>query len=292
MRIDAHQHFWRYDAARDSWITPEMPALMRDFLPEHLSPELSAAGIDQTIAVQADQSARETHFLLDLCQANPELAGVVGWVDLRAPDIGGRLEYFSQFEKLCGFRHVAQSEPDDCFLIRDDFLRGISKLEAFDFTYDILIYPKQLAAALGLVTRFPNQRFVVDHLAKPHVKSAELEPWAGLMRKIGERQNTFCKLSGLVTEADWKHWLPSTFAPYLDLVFEAFGTSRLMFGSDWPVCLLAGSLGLRDKIVLVTGGSRGIGAAIVRAGGRRGQSRHRRPKRARADRTCRSCDRY
>ena len=241
MRIDAHQHFWRYDAARDTWITPDMAVLMRDFLPEHLRPELSSAGIDRTIVVQADQSERETLFLLDLCQSNPELAGVVGWIGLRSPEIGARLEYFSQFEKLCGFRHVAQSEPDDCFLIRDDFLRGVSQLEAFDFTYDILIYPKQLPAALELVTRFPNQRFVIDHLAKPLVKSGEFEPWAGYMRKIGERQNTFCKLSGLVTEADWKHWLPSNFTRYLDLVFEAFGTSRLMFGSDWPVCLLAAS---------------------------------------------------
>lgn len=241
MRIDAHQHFWKYDPLRDSWITGEMSVLKRDFLPEHLRPELSAAGIDRTIAVQASQSEQETRFLLDLCPPNPELAGVVGWVDLRSPEIGRRLEYFSQFDQLRGFRHIAQSEPDDGFLIRGDFLRGISKLEEFDFTYDILIYPKQLPAALELVTRFPNQRFVVDHLAKPHIKSGEFEPWASYMRKIGERRNTFCKLSGLVTEADWLHWLPSNFTRYLDLVFEAFGSSRLMFGSDWPVCLLAGS---------------------------------------------------
>lgn len=241
MRIDAHQHFWHYHPVRDSWITPEMSALRRDFLPEHLRPELSAAGIDRTVVVQVDQSEQETHFLLDLCQSNPELAGVVGWVDLCSSEIGGRLEYFSRYEKLCGFRHIAQSEPDDCFLVRDHFLRGISTLQAYDFTYDILIYPKQLPAALQLVSRFPDQPFVIDHLAKPNVKSGEFEPWATYMRKLGERQNTFCKLSGLVTEADWRHWLPSNFTPYLDLVFSAFGTSRLMFGSDWPVCLLAGN---------------------------------------------------
>jgi len=241
MRIDAHQHFWRYQPVRHGWITPEMQVLQRDWLPEHLRPDLSAAGIDATVAVQADSSEHETHFLLDLARDNPEIAGVVGWVDLTAANIGDRLEYFAGFEKLKGFRHIAQSEPDDCFLVRDDFLRGIHSLKAHHFTYDILIYPKQLPAAAELVRRFPRQRFVIDHLAKPRIKAGEIEPWATLMRKIAENDNVLCKLSGLVTEASWTGWCPSDFALYLDVAFDAFGVDRLMLGSDWPVCLLAAS---------------------------------------------------
>jgi L-fuconolactonase len=239
VKIDAHQHFWRYDPARHGWITPEMSILRRDWLPEHLRPELSRAGMDATVAVQADSSEYETHFLLDLARSNPEIAGVVGWVDLLSPGIRDRLETFAHFEKLKGFRHVAQSEPDDWFLIREAFLRGVANLEAFDFTYDILIYPKQLPAAAELVRRFPRQRFVIDHLAKPSVRSGEIEPWSQFMRKIAENENVFCKLSGLVTEANWTGWSAADFAPFLDTVFEAFGPRRLMFGSDWPVCLLA-----------------------------------------------------
>jgi L-fuconolactonase len=241
LKIDAHQHFWHYDPARYGWITPEMAVLQRDWLPEHLRPELSAAGIDSTIAVQADSSERETHFLLDLARTNPEIAGVVGWVDLTSANIRDRLEHFAHFQKLKGFRHVAQSEPDDCFLIRDDFLRGIASLEAYHFTYDILIYPRQLPAAVELVRRFPRQRFVIDHLAKPFVRTGEMKPWATLMRGIARCDNVFCKLSGLVTEANWAGWAPADFTPYLDVAFEAFGVDRLMFGSDWPVCLLAAS---------------------------------------------------
>jgi len=239
MRIDAHQHFWRYDPARDHWITDQMSVLKRDYLPEHLP----AAEMDASVVVQTAQNEQETHFLVDLTRFKAHLAAVVGWVDLRGSDVRQRLEYFSQFEKLRGFRHIAQSEPDDCFLIRDDFLRGVSNLERFDFTYDILIYPNQLPAAAELIRRFPKQRFVIDHMAKPFIKTGETEPWATWMRKIGRFENVFCKLSGLVTEADWAKWTPADFTPYLDVVFEAFGTDRLMFGSDWPVCLLAGGYG-------------------------------------------------
>jgi L-fuconolactonase len=239
VNLDAHQHFWRYDPARHSWITPEMGVLRRDWLPEHLRPELRAAGIDATIAVQADSSEQETHFLLDLAESNSEVAGVVGWVDLTADNIRDRLEYFAQFKKLKGFRHVAQSEPDNCFLVREDFLRGVARLEAYDLTYDILIYPRQLPAATELVRRFPGQRFVIDHLAKPLIKSGEIEPWARWMREIAKSDNVASKLSGVVTEANWTDWAPTDFAPYLNVVFEAFGVDRLMFGSDWPVCLLA-----------------------------------------------------
>ena len=241
MLIDAHQHFWKYDAARDAWITDEMSVLRRDFLPEELARECEANGIDASIAVQADQSEEETLFLLDLAKDHPRIAGVVGWVDLRSPRLRQRLEFFSRFEKLRGFRHIAQAEPDDRFLMRQDFLKGIAQLHGFGFTYDILIYPRQLPAALDLVAQFPEQRFVIDHLAKPEIKAREIKRWAEYIMRIARHRNVFCKLSGLVTEADWGGWKPADFHRYLDTVFQAFGPDRLMFGSDWPVCLLAAS---------------------------------------------------
>jgi L-fuconolactonase len=239
MKIDSHQHFWRYDAVRDAWITDSMAVLRRDFLPEHLAAELTANGIDASIAVQADQSESETMFLLDLAEKNKWIAGVVGWVDLSSPRVGERLEYFSHSPKLRGFRHIAQSETDDRFLARDNFINGVAQLRAFGFTYDILIYPKQLPAAIELVARLPKQRFVIDHLAKPEIKFGKTSPWAAQMKEVAQNNNVFCKLSGLVTEADWKHWKVGDFKPRLDVVFSAFGVERVMFGSDWPVCLLA-----------------------------------------------------
>lgn len=241
MRIDSHQHFWRFNSQKDTWITDEMSLLRRNFLPEDLLPELQVSRIDGCIAVQADQSEDETVFLLGLANCHTEIRGVVGWVDLRASELLERLRYFSQFEKLRGFRHIAQSEPDDQFLLQPDFASGIGKLADFGFTYDILIYPKQLPAAIGLVARFPEQRFVVDHIAKPSIRSGEFEPWSGLMQEMASFPNVYCKVSGLVTEGRWQGWQANDFKPYLDLVFEAFGCNRLMFGSDWPVCLLAGS---------------------------------------------------
>lgn len=241
MTIDSHQHFWRYDAARDAWITAAMSLLKRDFLPEELEHECDANGIDGSIAVQADQSEEETLFLLELAGRNKRVVGVVGWVDLRSPRIEERLQHFSRFKKLCGFRHVAQAEPDDRFLVGSDFLRGVAHLPELGFTYDILVYPKQLPAVIELVSRFPEQRFVVDHLAKPEIKTGRREPWAAHIRTLGQNKNVFCKVSGLVTEADWLRWKPEDIRPYLDVVFEAFGSERLMFGSDWPVCLLAAS---------------------------------------------------
>jgi L-fuconolactonase len=241
MRIDSHQHFWKYNAVRHSWITDEMSILKRDFLPEDLDQELSANGIDATIAVQADQSEDETLFLLQLAERNPSVAGVVGWIDLRSPRAAKRMKFFSQFDKLRGFRHIAQEEPDDHFLMRPDFVRGIACLRQFGFTYDILIYPEQLPAARELVARFPQQPFVIDHIAKPEIKAKSRSGWAALMHKIAASPNVYCKLSGLVTEADWHHWKKEDCRPYLDVVFDAFGPGRLMFGSDWPVCLLAAS---------------------------------------------------
>jgi L-fuconolactonase len=249
MRIDAHQHFWRYDAEAYAWITDEMSVLRRDFLPADLLPELSANGIDASIAVQADQSERDTLFLLDLAAKNHAVAGVVGWVDLRSPSLPQRLEYFSQFEKLCGFRHVVQAEPDDDFMVREDFQNGIALLAEFNFTYDILIYPKQLPAAMALTERFRDQRFVVDHIAKPEIKARKISPWADQMRAIAANPNVFCKVSGMITEADWRNWKADDLRPYADVVFEAFGPDRVLFGSDWPVCLLAGTYGRVKQLV-------------------------------------------
>ena len=241
MQIDSHQHFWRYDPARHDWINQDMSVLMRDFLPEHLIPELSAHGIDGCVAVQADQSEDETIALLDLAAQNRQIMGVVGWVDLAAPNVDARLEYFSKFKKLRGLRHIAQAEPDDSFLLRDDFCRGVGLLRHFDLAYDILIYARQLPAAIQLAERFPDQKFVLDHIAKPAIRDREIEPWAANIRRLAASHNVYCKVSGMDTEARWANWVQQDFTPYLDVVFEAFGAERLMFGSDWPVCLVAGN---------------------------------------------------
>jgi len=218
-----------------------MAALKRDFLPEHLFSELGGSGIDASVAVQADQSERETLFLLDCAAQHQTIAGVVGWVDLRSSRLPERLAFFSQFKKLRGFRHIVQAEPDDTFLLREDFCRGIGCLREFGFTYDILIYPKQLAAACAFVDKFPKQPFVIDHLAKPQIRDRAIEPWRSQIRAIAAHPNVCCKLSGLITEADWRNWSVDDCRPYLDVVVDAFGVERLMFGSDWPVCLLAGT---------------------------------------------------
>lgn len=241
MRIDAHQHFWNYQPVRDSWITEKMAALKRDFLPSDLMADLRASGIEGSIAVQADPSEEETQFLLGLAEDYPEIVGVVGWTDLAAPKVADRLARWRKSPLVCGFRHIVQAEPDDRFVLRADFRRGISSLAAFDFTYDILIYPRQLPAVIELAAAYPQQRFVLDHLAKPDIRSGKLQPWARLMLELGAAENVFCKLSGLITEARWTLWKPGDFKPYLDVAFESFGWQRLMFGSDWPVCLLAGT---------------------------------------------------
>lgn len=249
MVIDAHQHFWRFNLVRDAWITEDMSSIRRDFLPGDLAPALDANGVDATIAVQADQSEAETEFLLGLAEGDPRIAGVVGWVDLRAADVERRLEHFSHFKKLRGVRHIAQGEADDRFLARPEFVRGVGLLKSFGLTYDILVFPRQLPAAIEMVGKLPEQKFVVDHLAKPEIAATKIEPWAGLMREIAMHPNVYCKLSGMVTEADWKNWKTADFDPYLDVVFEAFGPERLMFGSDWPVCLVAASYSQVKNIV-------------------------------------------
>jgi L-fuconolactonase len=225
-----------------------MALLRRDYLPDDLAPLLVEQGIDGTVAVQADQSEAETEFLLGLAERQPFIKGGVGWVDLRAADLRARLEHFCTFQHFRGVRHIAQAEADD-FLSRDDVVRGVSRLGELGLTYDILVYAHQLPAALTLVERLPDQPFVVDHCAKPRIRDGTLEPWATHMRKLARHTNVCCKVSGLVTEADWERWRPEDIRPYLDVVFEAFGAWRLMFGSDWPVSLLAGSYGRVTELI-------------------------------------------
>ena len=241
MRIDAHQHFWVYNPAEYGWIDESMSALRRNFLPNDLRPELLNAEFHGSIVVQARQTLEETRWLLELADISPNILGVVGWVDLCSSECRPQLETFSTNPKLVGIRHIVQSEPDDRFLMRPDFLAGVALLEEFDLAYDVLIYTKHLSVAAEFTEQFPRHRFVLDHLAKPSIKDREIESWAAGIRRIASFPNVYCKLSGLVTEADWRHWRPHDITPYLDAAFEAFGPSRLMIGSDWPVCLVAGS---------------------------------------------------
>ena len=239
IRIDSHQHFWKYDPAEYGWIDDSMAALRRDFLPEHLEPLLAARGFHGSIAVQARQTLEETEWLCDLADRNPFIRGVVGWVDLQADDVREQLERLSLRKRLVGIRHIVQGEPDERFLLRPRFCRGIALLAEFSLTYDILVYPRHLPVAAAFVERFPAQRFVLDHVAKPEIKKGELTGWEADLRRLAAFPNVFCKLSGLVTEADWQRWTPQALRPYLDVAYHAFGPERLMIGSDWPVCTVA-----------------------------------------------------
>ncbi len=241
MKIDAHQHFWQYDPEKHAWIENNMSLIRRDFLPEDLWPIFQAHDIDGCVAVQADQSEAETDFLLSLAEQHDFIKGVVGWVDLRSSRLAERLAHYAEAKKLVGFRHVVQAEPDVNFLLREDFLKGIAQLQKHKLSYDILIFPHQLGAALELTRRFPQQRFVIDHIAKPYIKDGFYDGWATLMHAFGERQNVYCKLSGMLTEADWQAWTYEQLEPYMTCVMETFGAKRLLYGSDWPVCLLAGA---------------------------------------------------
>lgn len=251
MRIDAHQHFWDYSPEEYGWIDERMTVIRRSFSPSNLQPLLEANGFDGSVAVQARQHLSENEYLLRLADENEAVRGVVGWVDLCAPDVEDELERFRAHPRFVGVRHIVQDEPDERFLMRDDFLRGVAHLR--ELTYDILIYPKQLPAALEFVERFPDMRLVVDHIAKPHIARGDLEPWATQMRQIARSPNVYCKVSGMVTETDWpregRRWKREDFTPYLDVVFEAFGAARIMVGSDWPVCTLAASYGQVIDIV-------------------------------------------
>ena len=239
MSIDTHVHFWKYDKVRDAWITDKMKTLQQDYLPQTIAGTLRRNGINGCIAVQADQSELETLFLMELSKSHDIIKGVVGWVDLQSEMIEERLHYFSQYNVIKGWRHIVQGEPDD-FLLKPAFQRGVSALRLYNYTYDVLIYPRQLKSALEFVSKFPEQKMVIDHCAKPEISGRKIDEWAGLMKEVARHPNVHCKLSGLFTEAKWKEWSPAEFYPYLDIVFEAFGTERLLFGSDWPVILLSG----------------------------------------------------
>ncbi len=249
MIIDAHQHFWNYNPVKHEWIDDDMAAIRRDFLPSDLEKVYNENSIDGCVAVQADQTLAETDFLVQLASENDFIKGIVGWVDLRGDTIDIDLEKYSTFNKVKGFRHVVQGEPDHNFVLRSDFLRGISKLEKHNYTYDILIFPHQLGATLEFVKRFPNQKFVIDHIAKPYIKDDFFDGWALVMQEIAKQENVYCKLSGMITEADYNTWTPKQLEPYMDLVLNAFGTKRVMFGSDWPVCLVAGNYSQVKSIV-------------------------------------------
>lgn len=241
MKVDTHQHFWKYNENDYPWMSAEMAILRRDFEPPDLQPSLRECGVDGTVAVQARQSLRETEWLLELAREYDFIRGVVGWVDLCSPQAGAQLERFGAIEKLRGVRHVIHDEPDDEFMLRRDFLAGISLLAEFDLTYDLLIFPKHLPFAAELVRMYPAQPFVVDHIAKPSIRKREIQPWLAGLQGLAAFPNVFCKVSGMVTEAPWNTWQAEDFDVYMDAVFNAFGSSRILIGSDWPVCTLAGS---------------------------------------------------
>lgn len=240
MTLDAHQHFWQFEPVRDAWISAEMAELRRDFLPADLAPVLQQNGMDGCVAVQADQSETETRFLLDLAAQNPFIRAVVGWVDLRADEVEARLEYWSQFPRLRGVRHILQGEPP-AFMLDPAFLRGIRALGKKGLTYDILVFPRHLRTVRVFLQKFENQKFILDHAGKPYLKKGLIVQWKKDMQNLARHENLWCKVSGLVTEANWKDWKAADFRPYLDVVFEAFGSQRVVYGSDWPVCLLAAS---------------------------------------------------
>lgn len=237
--LDSHQHFWRYTPQDYGWISDAMPAIKRDFLPNDLAPLLQATGFEGCIAVQARQSEAETDFLLALAAESTIVKGVVGWVDLQAPNLEERLEHYATFPALKGFRHIVQDEPDDDFLLRTAFMEGVRLLHQYHFTYDILIYEKQMPAAVAFVDRLGEQALVLDHIGKPLINEGPTRCWTDGIRALAQYPHVYCKVSGLVTEATWHRWKPDDFKPFLDIVFEAFGPDRLMVGSDWPVCLLA-----------------------------------------------------
>jgi L-fuconolactonase len=237
-KIDAHHHCWQYDAQRHSWMDESMQVIQRDFFPEDLTPALAENGVVGTVMVQVEMDKADNNFSITQAEKHPFIKGIVGWIDLLAPDLTNQLTQWKENPLMKGFRHIAQAEPDD-FLCRPDVIKGIGMLEKYGFTYDILIKPPQLNAALKLVQALPDQPFVIDHIAKPYIAAGEIDAWKAGMQRIAKNKNVFCKISGMVTEADWRTWNYQQLRPYIETVFEIFGPDRLMFGSDWPVCLVA-----------------------------------------------------
>jgi len=247
--IDAHQHFWQFDPVRDNWINEEMAIIQHDFLPQQLEKILSENGIDGSVIVQSDQSEKENEFQLNNAAQYDFIRGVVGWVDLQAVDIEEKLLYYQQFKKLKGFRHVLQGEPQRDLMLQPAFKNGIGLLNKYGFSYDVLIFPDQLKYAAQLAAAFPDQPFVIDHIAKPKIKDGLIADWKKDIFSLAAHENVVCKISGMVTEADWKNWKAEDFTPYLDVIVAAFGTDRIMYGSDWPVCLVAADYAKTKQIV-------------------------------------------
>jgi L-fuconolactonase len=247
-RIDAHLHFWRYNASEYSWIDDSMAALRRDFLPDDAAGEMRAAGIDACVVVQTRQTLEETRWLLALARQHPFIAGVVGWVDLRAADLDAQLDALTTHPKLVGIRHIVQAEPDD-LLLDDTFRRGVARLARHGLAYDILVYARQLRAAIDFAGALPDQRLVLDHLGKPDIRTGAFDGWRRDLDRLAALPNVCAKLSGLVTEADWRHWTVEDLHRYINAALDSFGPERLMIGSDWPVCTVAGEY--RDVLDVV-----------------------------------------
>src|SRR5665647_1807742 len=250
MKIDSHQHFWSHNSTEYGWISNDMEILQKDYLPDQLKTELSSIGFDGSVAVQARQSLAETQWLLNLADQHSFIKGVIGWVDLCSPDVEEQLIQFSGNPKLVGIRHVIHDEQDENFILRKSFMRGIAYLNKFGLTYDILVFPRHLSNTIQLVSQFPEQVFILDHIAKPSIKDQKISLWKEHIEKLARFRNVYCKLSGMVTEANVKNWKQEELIPYLNIVFDAFGTDRLLIGSDWPVCTLAGSYKQIMQVVL------------------------------------------
>ena len=240
-RIDSHQHFWLYNPVDYGWMAGDRSPLQVDYMPPDMQPLLAASGIDGTVAVQARQVVQETEFLLALADQYDLIRGVVGWVDMRADDVEEQLERFADHPRMVGVRHIVHDEADDRFMLGGNFLRGLAALNGYGLRYDLLLYPRHIPVAIEVVKQFPEQPFVLDHIAKPFIKDGIIGAWEDDIRRLASFDNVFCKVSGMVTEAAWKTWTQDDFTPYLDIVFDCFGIERLMFGSDWPVCTLSGS---------------------------------------------------
>lgn len=251
MKIDSHQHYWHFNLKDYGWMNDAMEKIRRDFLPGDLKLLLEENGFSGSVAVQARQSLEETNWLLKLAGEHPHILGVVGWVDLCSADAEAQISRFAAHPKACGVRHVIHDEPDPAFMLRKDFLRGVSLLAKYNLTYDILIFHSHLENTLQFVDFFSqDQTFVVDHIAKPLISKGIISPWKEYISELAKRPNVYCKLSGMITEADWNNWTPDGIKPYLDVVMEAFGPDRLMIGSDWPVCLVAGTYNRTMQVVL------------------------------------------
>lgn len=249
LKLDSHQHFWRFDPVRDAWIDDDMRVIQRDFLPEDLKLELDKQSINGCIAVQSDQSEADNAFLIELASMHPFIKAVVGWVDLQAENIEETLQFYSQYKIMRGFRHVLQGETNRALMLEPAFMRGIGFLKQFNFTYDLLIFRDQLSYASKLCAAFPEQSFVLDHIAKPDIRNQVVHDWIPGIQELAKNPNVHCKVSGMVTEANWQGWKNEDFYPYLDVIFEAFGIERLMFGSDWPVCNVAGGYSAATDMV-------------------------------------------